>query len=94
MVSMVAPMFCCPDVATSGPSPPRLPALAPSASLESSQLGWGHHSCLCLSQSEDLDEGLGGPSWKLSAAVFPQQGPSWLPVMHFVLTPPGRMAAS
>lgn len=34
--SMVAPMFCCPDVARSGPSPPHLPALAPSAPLGSS----------------------------------------------------------
>lgn len=49
MVSMVAHMFCCPDVARSGPSPTRLPALAPLGSLGSSQLGWEHHSCLCPS---------------------------------------------
>lgn len=51
-------------------------------------------SQLPVSQSEDLDEGLGGPSWKLSVAVFPQQGPSWLLVMDFVLTPPGRVLPS
>lgn len=47
MISMVAQMFCCPNMPRSDPGPPHLPALAPPASLGSSQLGWGHHSCMC-----------------------------------------------
>lgn len=47
VMSMVTQMFSCYNVAGSDPGPPCLPALAPSASLGSSQLGWGLHSCMC-----------------------------------------------
>ena len=48
-------------------------------------------SQLPMSQAKDLEKGLGWSSWELSTAVFHEQGPSWLPVMHFVLTSRRRM---
>lgn len=88
-VNVVAELFCCPDMTRSSPSSPSLPALSFSASLGNSQVG--RTSEPPVSQPEHLCKGQGRPSWELSAGeiLFPEQGVSWLPVVAFVLTPPG-----
>lgn len=90
-MSMVAQMFCCPDVARSDPSPPPS-AGSGSLSLPGKLPAVVGTSQLLVSQPKDLDTGLGVPSWEPSAGEMlcslSREASSWLPVMGFVLTPP------
>ena len=71
---------------------PHLSAPLPSAYLGNSQVGWGHYGHLSPSLRIWTKAKVGLPGTKCRRnAVFPEQYPSWLPVMACVLPSPGKL---
>lgn len=91
-VNVVASMLCCLEVAKSGLSLPTCQPHYPQLTWATPRWGRGHYGHLSPSLRIWTKAKVGLPGTKCRRnAVFPEQYPSWLPVMACVLPSPGKL---